>query len=63
MDDVDRRIVTLLAKGMTTFEISVLLELPVDEVRRRVDAAVRASGARSRLGMVLDAIRRDLIRP
>lgn len=61
MHHATRTILSLLARGLTTSEAAAQLDLPPDEVRARLRAAMTETGARSKLEAIIIAMRRGLI--
>jgi DNA-binding NarL/FixJ family response regulator len=61
LNDVERRILRLLARGLTTQHIAGHIGLPVETVRETLRGVIVKLGARSRLEALLIAIRRGWI--
>ena len=56
-----RRVLELMAIGMSIAEVAARLEMPIASVRQHLADAIDALGAGSRLDAILKAARRGLI--
>jgi DNA-binding NarL/FixJ family response regulator len=62
LEPLERRVLELIAEGLSDREVAAQLGVPVDSVRAQLTAIIEKLGASSKLEALLVAIRHGLIR-